>query len=432
MASSSSNSWAFSWWVALRYLWSSRAEASITVITGIAIIGVAIGVITLNMVMAVMTGFQTELKSKILGADAHITVRNLSGTVENWESLLQVIRDVQGVESVSPYTYSQALLQTKQGATGLLIRGLKEGTAAATQLGSYLDDPPRLRGMFESVVEKVTDPLRGGTRDVKLPGIAVGEELAKRFNLFEGAVVTLLAPQTTATPFGLTPRFRRFRVAAVYSSGLVEYESGLAYTSLEEAQSFFRLGADVSALEVRVRDVDSAPSVARAIVDAVGSTRQGFYTRDWTEVNEAFFEAFKLEKRVYFIVLLLIIVMASFSIVSSLIMVVLEKRKDIAILKTLGASSGSIAAVFNIQGAVIGGVGVFLGTVGGLLGSIALDTYGFPIDQRIFQMSTLPVKIVPLNFALVAISAFAICCLATVYPSRRAASLQPSDVLRYE
>jgi lipoprotein-releasing system permease protein len=192
------------------------------------------------------------------------------------------------------------------------------------------------------------------------------------------------------------------------------------------------MGGDITAFEVRVEKVDDAPVVSRAIVDRLHQTLHGFYARDWTEVNQAFFEAFKLEKRVYFIVLLLIIVMASFSIVSSLIMVVLEKRKDIAILKVLGSNRSSIARIFNMQGAVIGALGVGIGTFGGFIGCVLLDTYGFPIDQRIFQMETLPVRIEPFNFLIVAVSAFAICCGATIYPSMRAAILQPSEVLRYE
>lgn len=413
----------FSWWIATRYLWFRRGEAGITVITAISVIGVAIGVITLNMVMAVMTGFQTELKSKILGADAHITVRHFEGSIPEWEAVQPLIESVPGITSVSPYTYSQALIQTEQGASGIIIRGISENTGAAEQLDSYLSKDMPLTPLFHPSL----DPNRP-----HLPGIVVGRELAKTLNLHIGGVVTLLTPQTTSTPFGLAPRFRRFEVVAVYASGLIEYESGLAYVALNEAQSFFRMGDDITAFEVRVEKVDDAPRVSRAIIDELHKKRNGFYTRDWTEVNEAFFEAFKLEKRVYFIVLLLIIVMASFSIVSSLIMVVLEKRKDIAILKVLGSNRSSIARVFNMQGAVIGALGVGIGTFGGFIGCVLLDTYGFPIDQRIFQMATLPVKIEPFNFFIVAVSAFAICCGATIYPSMRAATLQPSEVLRYE
>lgn len=413
----------FSWWIATRYLWFRRGEAGITVITAISVIGVAIGVITLNMVMAVMTGFQTELKSKILGADAHITVRRFDGTIPGWEAIQPLIEAVPGVVSVSPYTYSQALIQTDQGASGIIIRGISEHTGAAQQLESYLSEDVPLSRLYHA-------PVDGDSPN--LPGIVVGRELAKSLNLQVGGIVTLLTPQTTSTPFGLAPRFRRFKVIAVYASGLIEYESGLAYVALQEGQSFFRMGGDITAFEVRVDKVDDAPMVAKQIIVQLHKKLHGFYTRDWTEVNEAFFEAFKLEKRVYFIVLLLIIVMASFSIVSSLIMVVLEKRKDIAILKVLGSDRSSIAKIFNIQGAVIGALGVGIGTIGGFLGCVLLDTYGFPIDQRIFQMATLPVKMEPFNFFIVAVSAFAICCGATIYPSMRAASLQPSEVLRYE
>jgi lipoprotein-releasing system permease protein len=425
-------SWSFCWWVALRYLWSRRGEAGITIITIISIVGVAIGVVTLNMVMAVMTGFQTELKEKILGADAHITVRHFAGNINDWKKLQPVIARAPGVESVSAYTYQQALIQTKLGASGLIVRGIESRSSAATQLQTYMPQNTSLDGLFTPLIEEVIDPVTNEPRTVAMPGIVIGKELAKNLDLHVGSVVTLLTPQTTSTPFGLTPRFKRFRVVAIYASGLIEYESGLAYIAMNEAQSFFRMEEKITAFEVRVHDVDSAPSVAKTIVEELHKNEHGFYTKDWTEVNAAFFEAFKLEKRVYFIVLLLIIVMASFSIVSSLIMIVLEKRKDIAILKVLGTHHRSIGFIFNLQGAVIGAIGVTVGTLAGLLGCFLLDTYGFPIDQRIFQMATLPVKIVPSNFFMVALCSFGICCLATIYPARRASKLHPSEVLRYE
>jgi lipoprotein-releasing system permease protein len=412
----------FSLWVASRYLWQRRGEAGITVITAIAVIGVAIGVVTLNIVMAVMTGFQHELKGKILGADAHVTVRNLSGDIDQWQSVKKLIEEVSGIESVSPYTYSQALIQSDNFASGIIVRGVAENSGASRQLQSYLPTDFPMSDLFK--------PSLDGREH--LPGIIVGAELARNLSLEIGSRVTVLTPQTTSTPFGLSPRFRRFLVVGIYSSGLIDYESGLAYVALEEAQKFFRMENRITAFEIRVTNVDQAPEKAQRISDNISKHFSGFYTRDWTQVNAAFFEAFKLEKRVYFIVLLLIIVMASFSIVSTLIMIVLEKRKDIAILKVLGSNHSVIARIFNIQGAIIGFLGVGIGTLIGVIGCYLLDRYGFPIDQRIFQMSTLPVKMVPLNFFIVAISAFAICCMATIYPARRAASLQPSEVLRYE
>jgi lipoprotein-releasing system permease protein len=221
-------------------------------------------------------------------------------------------------------------------------------------------------------------------------------------------------------------------VVGIYSSGLVEYESGVAYVSLEEAQKFFGMKDAVSGLEVRVKDINAAPIIARQILDHLGGAGSGFTVSDWTATNKPLWDALQLEKRVYFIVLLLIIVMASFSIITTLIMIVLEKRKDIAIMKTLGASTKSVGRIFRIQGAVIGGLGTAIGLLLGFLGCVVLKRYGFPLDERIFQMSTLPIKIDWQNFAAVGVAAFLICFFATMYPARRAARLEPSDVLRYD
>jgi lipoprotein-releasing system permease protein len=231
---------------------------------------------------------------------------------------------------------------------------------------------------------------------------------------------------------GMIPKFRRFLVVGVYSSGLIEYESTLAYIDLKTAQQFFELEKSVSGFEVTVADVNAAPIIGKAILNVLDDLGSGFTATDWTVSNQAFWEAIRLEKRVYFIVLLLIIVMASFSIVTTLVMVVIEKRKDIAVMKTLGASSGQIGAIFRYQGAVIGGFGTVLGTVLGLLGCLALEAYGFPINEQVFRMSTVPVRMELANFVWVMIAAFSICFVATIYPARRAASFEPSELLRHD
>jgi len=212
----------------------------------------------------------------------------------------------------------------------------------------------------------------------------------------------------------------------------VEYENGVAYLSLEEAQRFFEMSDAVSGLEVRVFDVDAAPRIAREVLASIGGMSSGFTASDWTSTNKPLWDAIQLEKRVYFIVLLLIIVMASFSIITTLVMIVLEKRKDIAVMKTMGASTASVARIFRIQGAVIGGLGTCAGLLLGFLGCLALREYGFPLDERIFQMSKLPIRMELLNFVWVGAAAFLICFFATVYPARRAARLEPSEVLRYD
>jgi len=422
----------FSKKIALRYLWSRRSEAFISIITVISILGVAIGVMVLNIVMAVMTGFEFELREKIIGTNSHITVRKLGGKIESWQKARDLIKSIDGVESVSPFTYHQALIRSAGGSTGILVRGIEAGSSGADQLAKYLEGDQKIEVLFNPPPVLVSSLDDSEEKESKLPALIVGRELAKSSALFIGQPISLLSPQVGSTPFGLMPHFKRFVVAGTYSSGLVEYESGLAYTSLEEAQKFFRMGDAISGIEVRVKNIDASAKITEAIMQKLGGVASGFYAEDWTEQNKPLWDAMRLEKQVYFLVLLLIIVMASFSIVTTLIMIVLEKRKDIAIMKTMGASTKAIANIFRIQGAVIGGIGTSAGLILGYLGCLLLKTYGFPIDQRIFQMSTLPVRIDALNFGIVGLVAFTICFLATVYPARRASSLQPSEILRYE
>ena len=426
------SSWAFSRKIALRYLWSKRSEAFISIITVISVIGVAIGVMVLNIVMSVMTGFEHELREKIVGTDSHIVINSSTGSgIFGWRETAQKIQQVPGVLSVSPFTYHQVLIRSESRASGLLIRGIEKGSASAEQVARYLPPHRSLDSLFNPSPINVL-LANGEEQEATLPGILIGRSLAQTLGVFAGTPVSILSPQVTSTPFGLVPSFRRFVVVGAYSSGLVEYESGVAYISLEEAQRFFDMQGGVTGLEVRVRDINAAPDIAKRIHQATGGLESGLTVRDWTVTNKPLWDAIQLEKRVYFIVLLLIIVMASFSIVTTLIMIVLEKRKDIAVMKTLGASTPSIGRIFRIQGAVIGGLGTIIGLVLGFVGCWALKTYGFPIDERIFQMSTLPVTIDPFNFAMVGVAAFLICFVATIYPARRAASLEPSEVLRYD
>ena len=426
------SSFAFSKKIALRYLWSKRSEAFISIISIISVAGIAIGVMVLCIVMAVMTGFEHELREKIVGTDSHIIVRKLGEKVTGWREIRDKISHVPGVVSVSPYTSNQALLRANDRASGILIRGVEEGSAGADQLSHFLRGSFSLKELFTPPAVSVVSPDSGKEESATLPGIVLGRELCTQLGLIAGTPLSILSPTVGSTPFGLIPRFKRFVVVGSYSSGLVEYDSSLAYVPLAEAQRFFQMGDAVNGFEVRVKVVDDAPRIAQEIVSALGGLSSGLYAQDWTERNKPLWNAIHLEKRVYFIVLLLIIVMASFSIVTTLIMIVLEKRRDIAIMKTLGASANSIALIFCTQGAIIGFTGTLSGLLLGFLGCEALKTWGFPLDERVFQMSTLPIQMEPLNFLVIGIAAFLIGCGATIYPAFRASGLKPSDAFRFE
>lgn len=420
----------FSKKVALRYLWSRRGEAFITILTIISIVGVALGVTVLNITMAIMTGFESELKEKIVGANSHIVVRQVSGSFGEWEKIKDRLEKLEEVTSVAPFTYNQALLKVDTKSVGILIRGITPQSGSTHELDTYTKQfPTATTDLFHPKPVEIMNE-DGATELIELPGILVGKELSRTYGLVSGQVISLLSSNVTSTPLGLVPKFRRFVVVGTYNSGLVEYESGVAYVALSEAQKFFKLGFAVNGLEVRIKHLDQSAMVTSKIMAALNEFEGQFYAQDWTEQNKPLWEAIKLEKRVYFIVLLLLVVLASFSIISTLVMIVLEKRKDIAVLKTLGATDKSVRRIFQLQGAVIGALGTSAGLVMAYVGCKILQVYGFPLDERIFQMSQVPIRIVPLNFFIVGLASFVICLLATLYPAKRASSLHPSEVLR--
>lgn len=417
--------------VARRYLGSKRREVFISIITIISVLGVAVSVLVLDMVLAIMTGFEAELKAKMVNVDAHVKIASLSGDLRDWPDIRSKVRAVEGVTDVYPYTYNQAMLNSRGRAQGLLIRGVAPLAGAGDKLEEYLQDGLTLERLFSPVFVPIKRP--DGTEDsVRLPPLIVGKALAEQYALAVGDVVTVVSANVTAGPQGLMPRLRRFVVVGRYSSGLIEYEKGLAYTAMEDAQSFFGLGDNVSALEVTVDEVFAAPKIAENIEETLREHSFGYAVSDWTVRNRPLWEALRLEKRVYYIVLLLLILVASFSIVSTMVMIVMEKSRDIAILKVMGAKDGSVLRIFLLQGCIIGGLGTILGSILGFFGCLALREFGFPIDETVFSMKEVPVHMLPENFALVAVSAFVITSLAGVYPAIRASRLNPAAALRYE
>jgi lipoprotein-releasing system permease protein len=420
------------WFIALRYLKSKRKEVFISIITVISVLGVAVSVLVLNLVLAVMTGFEEELQSKLLNTSAHVTVRSFTGEISNWTEVRDQINQVPGITEITPYTYHQALLSTESGAHGLLIRGVADEAISRSKLQKVLSPGSDLSQLFNPSETEILRP--DGKRDfVKLPAILVGKALRNRYGLLPGSVVSLFSSEMSSSPQGLVPRMKRFVVVGSYESGLMEYESGLAYMSLRAAQDFFRMGESVSGLEVMVEELNNAAQYADKIREQLQSGESNRYDiADWTVPNKPLWDALKLEKRVYFIVLLLLILIASFSIISTLVMVVMEKSKDIAILKTLGLRDRRVLRIFLFQGMIIGLMGTVIGTFLGYVGCIGLREYGFPLDINVFSLDKLPVKIISSNFVLVAVSAFLITTLAGVYPAYRASKLRPADAIRFE
>jgi lipoprotein-releasing system permease protein len=415
--------------VGLRYLRAKRKEAFISLITVISIVGVMIGVMTLNIVLAVMTGFEEDLRDRILGFNPHVTVVSYAGAIRDAETVVATARRTPGVVAAAPLVYGQVMLSTGQSVSGVVVRGVPpELDDAIVDLRRHLVSGSVDGLGAELEVARGDEGEDGAT--VSLSGIVIGQELAKQLGLAIGDPVSVVSPLGTPSPVGMVPKVKRFAVAGTFDSGMFDYDTSLVYMSLADAQRFFGLGDSITGVEIRVADIHRAHEVARRLESALGTP---FRARDWMEVNRNLFLAFRLEKVVYFIVLTLIVLVAAFNIVATLIMVVMEKRKDIAILKSMGATNPSIARIFMLKGLIIGVVGTGLGLLGGYLGCWALARYQFvELPKDVFYVSTVPVRVYGENFAMVALVSVVICLLATIYPARQAAGLAPVEVIRYE
>jgi len=415
--------------VGLRYLRARRRVAFLSLISVISLLGVTIGVATLNIVLAVMTGFEQDMRDKILGFNPHITVGSYGGPLADWQQALETVRKTPGVVAAAPFIYGQAMLSVGRAVSGVVVRGIDPAAA-----GGVVDVEKHLSSGSLSALagtHRVTLAPEEGGGAVELGGLLVGKELARQMGIAPGDVVNLISPLGTPGPAGMVPRVKRFVVSGVFDSGMFDYDTTLAYMALPDAQRFFEMKDGITGIEVRVADVYGARIVARRLEGNLGGFP--YRARDWMEVNRNLFSALKLEKVVYGVVLCLIVVVAAFNILATLTMVVKEKRRDIAILKTMGAASSGISRIFVLNGAVIGASGMLLGTLLGLGGCWLLSHYQFvELPSDVFLVTTLPVRVDPVNFLVVATVSVAICLVAALSPAKRAASLVPVEVIRYE
>jgi lipoprotein-releasing system permease protein len=415
--------------VGLRYMRSRRRRVPLSLITTISFAGVMIGVATLLIVRGVMTGMERDLREKILGFNPHITVTSYGGPLEDWRDSLARVKKMDGVVTAGAVIYGQAMIAVGRSVSGVVVRAIDPAAGdAVVDVAHHM-----VKGSVDALgkPQDVTLPPEEGGGHVALGALLVGKELSRQLGIGVGDTVNVISPLGTPGPTGMVPRIKRFVIAGVFDSGMFDYDQSLAYMGLADAQKFFDLKEDVSALEVRVEDIYAAKRISRTLETTLGGFP--YRARDWTEANRNLFAALKLQTVVSTIVLCLIVVVAAFNILATLTMVVKEKRRDIAILKSMGASSKGISRLFVLQGAVIGGTGTVAGMLLGLAGCLLLQRYQFvELPPDVFLFDRLPVEVNPWDFLLVGTISIVICILAAVSPAQRAASLVPVEVIRYE
>ena len=406
----------YEWFISTRYLRAKHRQGFISLISLISVAGITVGVIALIVVLSVYAGFTDGLRDQILGINSHIIVQQSAGVIEDYELTRERVLTVPGVTAATPYLYAQTLLSGSSGGSGVVLRGIDPVTA--TKVISLGDQ------MVAGAMSDLT-----GQPDERIPGIILGKQLANDLRVGLGSKVRLISPSGPLTPMGVIPKIKTSQVVGIFESGMYEYDSSLAFMELSAVQDFLETGDIAHGIEVTVdkKDLNKADQIAKAISDKLGA---GIIARDWMAMNRNLFAAFKLEKIGMFICVALIILVAALNIISALIMVVMEKGRDIAILKSMGATSASIMKIFFLQGLIISLTGTVLGVLGGLGLCELLSRYQFiELPSNVYPMTTLPIKVLPLDIAIIASCSIIISLSATLYPSWKASKVKPAEVL---
>jgi lipoprotein-releasing system permease protein len=406
----------FEWFISVRYLRARHKQKFISLISLISVAGITMGVMALIVVLAVYSGFTNGLRDQILGINSHIIVQRLGGIIPDYTLVRDRITTVDDVTGATPYLYAQTLLSATRGGTGVVLRGIDPYTAR----GVIALPEQMIEGSIDDLIEK---------KDAILPNIILGSIMASDLHVSVGEKVRLISPSGPLTPMGIIPKIKTCLISGIFESGMYEYDSSIAYMHIPAVQDFLESGDVVHGIEVTVKEkeLNRADKVGKSIIEMLGKS---FIAKDWMSMNRNLFAAFKLEKIGMFICVALIILVAALNIISALIMVVMEKEKDIAILKSMGATSRSIMKIFFNQGLVIGLFGTFLGVVSGLGLCGILSRYKFiELPSNVYPMNTLPIKVLPMDVTIIAISAIVITLSATIYPSWKASKVKPAEVL---
>lgn len=407
--------------IGLRYTRARQRSRFISFISLVSVVGIALGITVLITVLSVMNGFQREVRTRILSVASHIQITGPDNSLADWRPVAEVAIKNPQVRAAAPYVSEQGLLSSGSTVRGAFIRGV------------IPEDEEKVADLAQHMKAGSLAALKPGEFDIVL-----GIELARALGVTVGDKVVLIAPQGQVTPAGILPRLRQFTVVGIFSVDHYEYDSGLAFLHIEDAQKLYRLGGKVSGVRLKLGDLFEAAPVARELARSLGPD---IYLTDWTRLNANFFRAVDIEKRMMFFIVFLIIAVAAFNIVSSLFMAVKDKQSDIAILRTLGASPASVTKIFLIQGTLIGLIGTLAGVAGGIALGANVDVvvpffenlFGFKILAKdVYQISELPSELRLADILLTALFSFVVCVLATIYPSYRAARINPAEALRYE
>jgi len=425
----------YEFFISRRYLRAKRKQIFVSVVTFISIFGIFLGVAALIIVLAVMNGFEEDLRTKILGIRSHIELTtDITGPMKDYQKVRERLDGIEGVVASTPFIYSQAIIRNGNGVTGLVIRALDTKSAfKVINLGKIKE------GNLEYLNKVPREITLNYKSDGALPeGIVIGKEMARNLGIFLYDTITIISPVSISTPMGMVPRMGKFIVVGIFESGFYEYDSTLAYLSVQSCQRFLQMGDTVTGIDIKVNDIYKADIISRKIQSKLGFP---FWTQDWMQMNKNLFSALKLEKRVMFIILSLIVLVAAFNIISALIMIVMEKNKDIAILKSMGATSQSIMKIFIYQGLIIGVIGTFLGCIAGLTVALNIQRVSLFVEKvfrfkflpgDVYYLSELPSKVNYGDVVISVIGTLLICFLSTIYPSLRASKTDPAEALRYE
>ncbi len=428
----------YEWFIAMRYLFARRKQTFISITSAITLLGVALGVWVMITVLSVMNGFEEQWRDKIIGANAHVIITRVDGAMDRYTEVLEKMADVPGVVAAAPFQLSQVMLRSESGVIGVELKGIDPELApGVTNIRndlvqgdiSWLTKPPPLAPVDDGEAEAPK----------QYPGMIIGEELAALLNVRMNETLVVVSPfGGRLTPAGPSPKYRRYRVVGLFRSGFYQFDAQVAYLSLENSQDFLGTGRVASGIEVKTVGVFEAGRVARAIEDVLLFP---FNARAWTEFNPTFFSALRTEKVTMTIILIFLVAVAAFGIISTLVMMVMEKHKDIAILKTMGATNGGISRIFLIEGLLIGGGGITAGLALGLYTVANIEKLqlaverlvGFnPLPPDVYNLSQLPARLEPAQLTLILAAALAASVLATLFPSWQASRVDPVEGLRTE